>query len=116
MHTSDYGQRGAHEAQCNAIGTKIGFHDGFLCDTTSHIVCMLATQPPAPNIHSPHLKCEHSPLTAENWSHEQDYGVIFTLLYSTCEIAPAIQHQVKKYNSNFNLSYVQRKHQKCNCK
>lgn len=74
MRTSDYGQGDTHEAQYNAIGRNIGFNDGLFCDSTSQIVYVLGTQPPAPNTHSLHIKREHSPLTAENWSHEQDYG------------------------------------------
>lgn len=75
MPTSDDdGQKDAHEAQCNAIGREICFNDSLFCDSTSQIVYMLETQPPAPNIHGLHIKCEHNPLTAENWSHELDYG------------------------------------------
>lgn len=74
MHTSDCEQRDAHEAQCNAIGRKIGFNAGLFCDSTSQTVYILATQPLAPNTHNLSIKCGRSSLIAEKWSPEQGYG------------------------------------------
>lgn len=102
MRTSDDGQKDAHEAQCNAIGRDICFNDSLFCDSTSQIVDMLETQPPAPNIHGLHIKCEHSPLLRTgvvSWIME----VIFPLLYNICEIAPVIQCQAKRCNSSFSF-------------
>jgi len=73
MHTSE-GQRDARKAQCNSIGRKICFNDDLLRDCPSDCRRASTTHLPTPSIHDLHIKCEHSPLAAENWHPEQDYG------------------------------------------
>lgn len=88
--------------QCNAMGRKIGFNDGSVCDSTSQIVCMPATQSPAPDIHSLHLKCEYCPLLMIGGM-SRTMEVIFPLLHSIYEVASVSQCQVKKCNSSSSL-------------
>lgn len=69
-------------------------------DSASHNVYMLATHPSAPSIQSMYKMCV---FLLRNGIMSRTMGVVFPLLYRTCEIVPVVQRQDKKCNSNFNI-------------
>lgn len=73
-----------------------------VCNSAFHNVCILATHPSAPSLQSTYKTCVVLYLL-RNGVVNRTMEVIFPSLYSTCEIVPVVQRQVKKYNSNFSL-------------